>query len=80
MSGEENSIANWWATGDMPVRDVHRLAFLIDGRMAMLEMCVAFLCARLYWLLSISVLKNEWRTTFFDWSRLQLSEGLCVHF
>jgi len=32
MSEEENSIANWWATGDMPVRDVHRLAFLIDGR------------------------------------------------
>src|SRR5579864_2776086 len=46
MSEEENSIANWWATGDMPVRDVHRLAFLIDGRMAMLEMCIAFLCAR----------------------------------
>jgi len=36
MSEEENSIANWWATGDMPVRDVHRLAFLIDGRIAML--------------------------------------------
>jgi hypothetical protein len=34
----------------------------------------------LYWLLGISVLKNEGRTTFFDWSPLQLSEGLCVHF
>src|SRR5260370_39304295 len=34
----------------------------------------------LYWLFSIPVLKNKKRTKFFDWSRLQLSEGLCVHF
>jgi hypothetical protein len=34
----------------------------------------------LYWLLSLSVLKHEWRTTFFDWSRLQLSEGIYVQF
>ncbi len=34
----------------------------------------------LCWLLSTSVLKNEDRTTFFDWSRLQLSEGLCIYF
>jgi len=30
----------------MPVRDVPRLAFLIDGRMTMLEMCIAFLRAK----------------------------------
>src|SRR6266566_8583597 len=34
----------------------------------------------LYWLLSISVLKNERRTTYFYESHRQLSEGLCVHF
>jgi hypothetical protein len=34
----------------------------------------------LYWLLSTSVLKNETQTKFFDSSRLQLSEGVCVHF
>jgi hypothetical protein len=33
----------------------------------------------LYWLLSTSILKNEERTAFFAWARLQLSEGLCVH-
>ena len=36
------------------------------------------MAAHLYWLTSIPVLKNEKRTKFFDWSRLQLSEGLCV--
>lgn len=46
MSEQEDSIDHWWATGDMPARDVDRLAFLIDGRMTMLEMCLAFLCAR----------------------------------
>lgn len=35
-----------WATGDMPVRNTSRVAFLIDGRMTMLEMCLSFLCAR----------------------------------
>jgi phosphatidylserine/phosphatidylglycerophosphate/cardiolipin synthase-like enzyme len=30
----------------MPVRNAPHLAFLIDGRMTMLEMCIAFLCAR----------------------------------
>lgn len=36
----------WWTESDFPVRDMHRAAFLIDGRMTMLEMCVRFLCAR----------------------------------
>jgi phosphatidylserine/phosphatidylglycerophosphate/cardiolipin synthase-like enzyme len=38
--------ASWWTTGDMPVRTVSNLAFLIDGRMTMLEMCIGFLCAK----------------------------------
>lgn len=46
MSEQEDSHHSWWVTGDMPPRDVPRLAFLIDGRMTMLEMCLAFLCAR----------------------------------
>src|SRR5579863_5121238 len=46
MSEQEDSIDHWWAAGDMPARAVPRLAFLIDGRMTMLEMCLAFLCAR----------------------------------
>src|ERR1700682_1542732 len=46
MSEQGASMAHWWASGDMPVGDVPRLAFLIDGRMTMLEMCLAFLCAR----------------------------------
>lgn len=46
MSEQEASPHSWWAMGDMPPRDVPRLAFLIDGRMTMLEMCLAFLCAR----------------------------------
>lgn len=46
MSEQEDSHDLWWVTGDMPPRDVPRMAFLIDGRMTMLEMCLAFLCAR----------------------------------
>ncbi len=46
MSEQEDSHHFRWATGDMPPRYVPRLAFLIDGRMTMLEMCLAFLCAK----------------------------------
>ena len=46
MSEQETLTDRWWATGDMPVRNASRLAFLIDGRMTMLEMCFSFLCAR----------------------------------
>jgi len=28
---------SWWAKGDIPVQDAPRAAFLIDGRMTMLE-------------------------------------------
>jgi phosphatidylserine/phosphatidylglycerophosphate/cardiolipin synthase-like enzyme len=46
MSEQEILTDGRWATGDMPVRNTSRLAFLIDGRMTMLEMCLSFLCAR----------------------------------
>jgi phosphatidylserine/phosphatidylglycerophosphate/cardiolipin synthase-like enzyme len=38
----------WWASEDTPVRNAPRVAFLIDGRMTMLEMCIHFLLAREY--------------------------------
>lgn len=46
MSEQEDVTDRWWATDDMPVRNASHLAFLIDGRMTMLEMCIAFLGAR----------------------------------
>lgn len=46
MSEQDTLTDRWWATGDMPVRNASRLAFLIDGRMTMLELCLAFLRAR----------------------------------
>lgn len=46
MSEQETLTDGRWATGDMPVRNTSRVAFLIDGRMTMLEMCLSFLCAR----------------------------------
>ena len=46
MSEQETLTDGWWATGDMPVRNASRLAFLIDARMTMLEMCLSFLRAR----------------------------------
>ncbi|HEY6285149.1 MAG TPA: hypothetical protein VIX20_05765, partial [Ktedonobacteraceae bacterium] len=46
MSEQKNLTDRWWATGDIPVRIVPRFAFLIDGRMTMLEMCLAFVSAR----------------------------------
>jgi|GEM_PF-315540 len=36
----------WWAQGDAPVRVAQALVPLIDGRAAMLAMCIAFLTAR----------------------------------
>jgi phosphatidylserine/phosphatidylglycerophosphate/cardiolipin synthase-like enzyme len=46
MIERETLTDHWWATGDMPVQNVPSLAFLIDGRMTMLEMCLSFLGAR----------------------------------
>ena len=45
MSKKADLSDHWWASDDIPVRDVPRLAFLVDGRMTMLEMCIAFLRA-----------------------------------
>ena len=42
MSKKADLSDHWLESGDMPVRIVPRLAFLIDGRMTMLEMCIAF--------------------------------------
>ncbi len=46
MSKQEIFTERWWAATDMPVRTVSHAAFLIDGRLTMLEMCIRFLSAR----------------------------------
>ena len=38
----------WWASGDTPVRTDSRVAYLVDGRTAMLTMCLHFMKARKY--------------------------------
>ena len=43
---QETIIDSWWAEGDAPVRALSQLAFLVDGRMTMLEMCICFLRAK----------------------------------
>lgn len=45
MSAEQRG-QNWWAEGDMPVREDSQVTALIDGRHAMWTMCVHFLNAR----------------------------------
>ncbi|MGH2515661.1 MAG: hypothetical protein ACRDHP_08395, partial [Ktedonobacterales bacterium] len=45
VAGEATE-GQWWAVGDAPVRIASALAPLIDGRGAMLAMCVAFLTAK----------------------------------
>jgi phosphatidylserine/phosphatidylglycerophosphate/cardiolipin synthase-like enzyme len=42
----DTSALAYWATHDFPVRSAYRAAFLIDGRMTMLEMCIHFLRAK----------------------------------
>ena len=46
MSEQAILVDHCWATGDMPERNVSHLAFLVDGRMTMLEMYLSFLRAR----------------------------------
>ncbi|GER87617.1 phospholipase [Dictyobacter vulcani] len=48
MCVEKDFVTNseWWTPTDFPVREMQRLAFLIDGRMTMLEMCHRFLSAK----------------------------------
>ncbi len=45
-------VDEWWASGDFPRRDGCLIQPLVDGRTAMLAMCVAFLSARSYVLLA----------------------------
>lgn len=45
---DEQKAKNWWATGDTPVHTDSRVTYLVDGRTAMLEMCVHFLKAQKY--------------------------------
>lgn len=46
MVAGEVAGSEWWAAGDAPVRVAEALAPLVDGRSAMLAMCVAFLSAK----------------------------------
>lgn len=45
---DDTRLGQWWATGDTPVHTDSRLAYLVDGRVAMLTMCRHFLRARHY--------------------------------
>ncbi len=45
---DEQRAKNWWAAGDTPVRTDSRVTYLVDGRTAMLEMCIHFLKAQKY--------------------------------
>src|SRR5207247_10986393 len=44
----EQLIKNWWAEGDLPVHTTSRIAYLVDGRSAMLSFCLQFLKAQKY--------------------------------
>jgi hypothetical protein len=46
VTGEDSSDRDWWAHGDLDVGIAEALAPLVDGRAAMLAMCVAFLTAK----------------------------------
>lgn len=45
---DERRKENWWAEGDTPVRTDSRVTYLVDGRQALLTMCLHFLKARKY--------------------------------
>ena len=45
---DQQKAKTWWALGDTPVRTDSRVTYLVDGRSAMLEMCVHFLKAQKY--------------------------------
>lgn len=55
----------WWARGDAPVRTAKMLAPLVDGRAAMLAMCVAFLTAK----------RSIWLANWDMHARLQMVRG-----
>ncbi len=46
--GTQQEARNWWAADDTPVHRDSHVAYLVDGRVAMLEMCRHFLTARHY--------------------------------
>lgn len=46
MSRQKHFTEHWRAKSDMPMRHTSHVAFLIDGRTTMLEMCVHFLRAK----------------------------------
>lgn len=48
QQADDARVGQWWATGDTPVHTDSRLAYLVDGRVAMLTMCRHFLRARHY--------------------------------
>lgn len=45
---EEHITGRWWAEGDTPVHADSRVTYLVDGRAAILTMCIHFLKARRY--------------------------------
>ncbi len=45
---DEQKAKNWWAVGDTLVRNDSCVTYLVDGRTAMLEMCMHFLKAKKY--------------------------------
>ncbi len=55
----------WWARGDAPVRVAEAVAPLVDGRSALLAMCVAFLTAR----------RSIWLADWSLYARLRLVRG-----
>lgn len=55
----------WWAHGDAPVRVADLLVPLVDGRAAMLAMCVAFLTAR----------ESIWLADWSIYARLRMVRG-----
>src|SRR5437016_4230217 len=46
--GTQQEARNWWAADDTPIHRDSHVAYLVDGRVAMLEMCRHFLTARHY--------------------------------
>ena len=48
LSIPNTSKNDWWTAEDTPVRNDSRITFLVDGRYALLEMCLAMFCAKEY--------------------------------
>lgn len=48
VASDEQPKTDWWASDDTPVRNDSRVTYFVDGRTAMLMMCLHFLKARRY--------------------------------